>query len=728
MFRLRGRLPRRAGLVVLAAVLGTVGCGGDARDLRIPAGTPIVLISIDTLRSDRLPAYGYTRVATPAIERLRRDGILYEHAYAPVPLTFPSHATALTGLLPLAHGVRDNMGYRLDAASVPYMPRQLKELGYATGAAVSTFVLRGGSGLADSFDFYEDKLTFEGDWSYGGSVQRAGEETLERALPWLESVAGRPFFLFFHIYEPHSPYRPPEPYASRYASAYDGEVAHADELIGRLLDRLEALDLYDRSLIFLMSDHGEGLGEHGYQEHGPLIYREVLQVPLMLKLPGAERGGSRVATPAQLADIYPTVLELLDQPPPGPLDGSSLLGLAAADAPERQIYSETVFPRLHFGWSELSSLIEYPYHYIDGPDPELYDLEADPGELTNILRRERRLASKLDDQLESFDRTLDAPAQEDAETMRKLAALGYVGSASFETDGPLPDPKARLFVLDLMIEALDLAAAGKFEAAVPAYRTVLAEEPGMVDAWEKLGLALVQIGRPDEAIAALEEAMRLSGGAPQVALSMANVFLRLGRLEQAEAHAELALPVHELARDVLAQVALRRGDLTRADQLAVESMATRGARLGPLITLADLRLKQERFAEALELTGQALEEFGSRGDRDKLKGVFFIRGRALTQLGDETRAVDAFLREIEISPDQLASYTHLAFLYALLDRGAEAGATLRRMVETNPTPHAYGEAVRTLRAMGDPRSAGALLRIARQRFPQDPELRRLEAG
>ncbi len=721
------RYPRRplAGFLVLAIALAASGCGKSSERLRIPDGTPIVLISVDTLRSDRLPAYGYEGVATPAIDRFRRDAILYEHAYCPVPLTFPSHATALSGMLPLAHGVRDNMGYRLDAESIPYLPTRLKELGYATGAGVSTFVLRGSSGMGESFDFYEDKLPFVGDWSYGGSVQRPGDQTLEKTLPWLDSVAGQPFFLFFHIYEPHTPYRAPEPFASRYGDPYDAEVAYADAIVGRFLDGLRERGLYDRSLIFFMSDHGEGLGEHGYQEHGPLIYREVLQVPLMLKLPGAERGGATVAAPAQLADIYPTVLHLLGVEPRRELDGTSLLSLESADAPPRKIYSETVFPRLHFGWSELASLIEFPYHYIHGPDPELYDLEADPAELDNILRRERRLAGRLEDHLESLDRSLDAPMEEDPETLQKLAALGYLGGGTVESDGPLPDPKARLFVLDIMVEALDLAAAGNHAAAVPVYRKVLAEEPGMVDAWEKLGMALTEIGREEEAVAAFEEAMRLTGGAPQIALSMANAFLKLGRLDQAEAHAELALPVHELARDVLTQVALRRGDLERAAALAEQSMAGRGARIGPLITLADLRSKQKRFAEALSLTQQALDEFGDRDDFEKLEGVYFIRGRSLVQLGEHQQAVAAFQRETELSPGQLAPYTHLAYLYALLGRAAEAGATLQRMIETNPSPHAYGEAVRTLQAMGDPRSAQALLAMGRQRFPDDPELRRL---
>lgn len=717
----KGRL--FAGLLLL----GAVGCGGGGGEgYRAPAETPIILISVDTLRSDRLPAYGYSKVATPAIDRLREESILFRHAYAPVPLTFPSHSTAFTGLLPPNHGTRDNMGYRLETDGLPYMPRRLKELGYATGAAVSTFVLRGSSGLATSFDFYDDNLIFVE--KNAGSVQRSGKETLEQARPWLRANSDKPFFFFFHIYEPHTPREPPEPYASRYADPYDGEVAYADEIVGDLLRELESLGVYDEAAIFFMSDHGEGLQEHGYDEHGPLLYREAIQVPLMLKLPGARRGGESVEAVAQLADIYPTVLGMLGLEPSRELDGQSLLALGDPDAEARQIYSETVFTRLHFGWSDLYSLVEYPYHYISGPDPELYDLEADPAELTNILRREARLARRLEDRLETIDRTLEAPTAEDPETLQKLAALGYLGGGSSETEGPLPDPKARLFVLDILRDALELETAGDYAGAIVGLRAVLEEEPGMVDAWEKLGTSLVADGRAEEGVEALQEAMRRSDGAPQIALALADVLLQLNLLDDAQIHAEIALSTHELARDVLAQVEIRRDNLERAEELAVEANRVRGGRLGPLITLAELRYKQGRFDESIDLAQQVVDEFGDRTDREKLRGLYFIRARARVQAGDAEGATSDFLSEIELSPDQLAPYTHLAYLYALRGLGPEAGSTLQKMLEVNPTAAAHAEAVRTLRAMGDTNSARALLGSARRRWPSDADLRELERG
>ena len=707
------------GIALLLAPIA--GCGGEDSRVRVPDGTPILLISVDTLRSDRLPAYGYRGVETPALDSLRTDSILFAHAYCPVPLTLPSHVSALTGLLPSEHRVRDNMGYRLDTENLPYLPRALQQLGYRTGAAVSSFVLRRTSGLDHGFDFYDDEITFKS-WTDMGSVQRPGEETLDVALGWLRSVGEEPFFLFFHIYEPHTPHQPPEPFASRYPSAYDGEVAHADRVVGALLNQLRELGLYRRSVIFLMSDHGEGLNDHGDYEHGPLLYRDVLQIPLLLKLPSSRRGGDTVESPAQLTDLFPTVMDLLGQQPPEGSDGRSLLRLDDSRDAERPIFSETFFPRLHFGWSELFSVVRYPYHFIDGPDPELYDLSNDPDETENLVRAERRVASELRAELSRYDRSFLPPAEVDAETRRRLAALGYIGGGAGRKDGPLADPKSRLGILALMRTAFEHSLGGELRQAAAAFRRVVDEEPGMVDAWEQLGHTLLQLGDYAAAVDAYERAMELSGGSPQIALSAAGGYLKLGRLEEARSHAALAVDVHELARDLLAQIALRQGELDQAERLVLRALEKRGGRLGPLLTLAELRLKQGRFREAVDVTLRAEREFGQRDDPEALRGLYFTRGSALARLGEVEEAEAAFRAEIELSPGELAPYTHLAFVYGLQGRSREAGATLRSMVETNPGPSAYAEAVRTLRALGDSGSAAAVLRIGRRRWPEASEL------
>jgi len=711
-----------------------IGCGGGetgtGAGTAVAEGTPIVIVSIDTLRSDRLPAYGYDQVETPALDALAAESIVFEHAYTHVPLTLPAHASLLTGLLPPEHGVRDNIGYRLEAEKTPYLPRLLRERGYATGGFVSAFVMRSASGLAEGFDVYDDELEFTS-WVNLGSVQRPGEATLEKTRAWLEGVAEEPFFLFFHIYEPHTPHAPPEPFASRYDSPYDGEVAESDRVVGELIAELRRLGVWDEAVVILLSDHGEGLGEHGDYEHGPLLYREVLQVPLMLKLPGGERGGERVAAPAQLVDVLPTLAAILnlgldlEVDVEEELPGSSLLDLE--NAGDRQLYAETYFPRLHFGWSELASLIDYPHHFIYGPDPELYDLEEDPQELHSLLAERRAVTGELNRALQAIDRKFTPPSEVDPETRSRLAALGYVGSAA-PAEGPLPDPKSRMPSLQRARKAFTAFEEGELEKAVGLFEQVLQEEPGMIDAWEHLGHALLRLGRPEASLEAYRQALEVSGGAPHVAMSAAGAFLRLGRYREAREHAELAVALHPAAHDLLAQALLKLGEISGAEKEARAAVESRGARVGPLITLAEVYSAQGRFDEALELAADAEAEVGQRRDPELLRGLFFVRGNALAQLGRTAEAEAAFRRAIELFPDELPAYTHLMLLYALEGKNPEVVATLQRMLENNPNPAGFAEGVKALRVLGDPGSASKLLADGLRRWPQSSELRQLAQG
>jgi len=737
----RARAALAPALLSLAAAVLMALTGCDRSTTPPPAaslaGTPVVLISIDTLRSDHLPAYGYTGVETPAIDGLRRDAILFERAYSPMPLTLPAHTSIFTGLLPPEHGVRDNIGYKLDSDRVPYLPHLLQAEGYATGAAISAFVLRGRTGLDAGFDLYQDAIEFRTGGGLG-AVQRSGDDTLEvaLALDWLPGVAERPFFLFLHLYEPHTPYTPPEPFAGRYASAYDGEIAAADQVVGRLLDELKRLGVYEGALVILLSDHGEGLDDHGEREHGVLLYREALQVPLLLKLPGARRAGATVTAPAQLIDVMPTILEVLEMEAPAAIRGDSLLALADGDLDDRTLLAETVYPRLHFGWSDLASSISDRFHFIEGPDPELYDLLVDPAETTNLLTDSatleapaKRAARRLREAIAEVDRTLTAPAMENDETRAALTALGYLGGAA-ETpgDGPLADPKSQIGTLSVLGDAFHAFSQQDWEAAIPRFRRALELHPRMLDAWEHLAISLHRAGHLEEAVDAYRKALELSLATPHLALSAAALYLELGRLDDTEDHARLGMEANEAAAyGLLARVAVRRGRLDEAEKLARQALELRESRLGPLLTLAEVLQAAGRSEEALEIIDRAGEEFERRRhhDTELIRGLYFLRGKTLADLGRPTEAAAAFEREIELFPDATTSYTHLALLRALSGQPEEVGETLRRMVEANPTAAAYGEAVETLHVLGDERSAGALLRHARQLFPDDAGLREL---
>jgi arylsulfatase A-like enzyme/thioredoxin-like negative regulator of GroEL len=484
-----------------------------------PGRPTIVFISVDTLRSDRLPVYGYQGVATPHIDALRRDGVLYERAYSHAPLTLPSHASMFTGLLPAEHGVRNNIGYQLDPKNGRTLASLLRANGYRTGAAVSSYVLRAETGIADGFDVYDDDVPRSASAATAEN-QRAGSETLKRAQSFLQSATAAPAFLFFHIYEPHAPYTPPEPYRSRYSDPYDGEIAASDATVGELIATLKTAGLYDEALILFTSDHGEALWEHGEDQHGILLYREVLQVPLVMKLPRSEQAGSTIEEPFALKDIFHTIL--------------GTAGVAQPKAGERRgIYAETFYPRIHLGWSELRSMIDGRYHYIESSSPELYDLERDPRETTNLVATERRVAAAMRRQLAAVPPGDFALGRIDPEEAKKLAALGYVGTPQ-QRSGPLPNPREEIHVLRDLKAAFQLAAQSRTEEAIASLRALVKANPRLTDASTRLGELLLASRRPREAVdvykAAMAQTERFS---PDLAMALAVAQRAAGQYEDA---------------------------------------------------------------------------------------------------------------------------------------------------------------------------------------------------
>lgn len=745
MIRRRTIVDRPSGLMLLVSLLLAAllvsllaACGGGGGSKKQSpdgsssdlagryAGAPVVLISLDTLRSDHLPLYGFDGVETPALDRLAKDGLLYERAWSHYPLTVPSHASILTGALPTEHGVRDNVGYPLRTGEFPYLPRVLKDAGYRTGGAVSTFLLAKDVGFGDGFDFYDDQIARDFDRSLAAS-QRPGDETLDRLLPWLEEVHQGPFFLFLHLYEPHTPYDPPEPFASRYDDAYTGEVAHADAIVGRLLAELDRLGVYDRSLIVALSDHGEGLNDHGEAEHGVLLYREALQVPLIVKLPaGADApAGERVARSAQLVDVAPTIRALVGAQPPE--DRSvPLLDLRRADAPERKIYAETYYPRLRLGWSELTSAVQGDHHLIDGPDPELFDLAGDPAESRNVLLDNRRIYADLNGWLDQQAAELEAPSAVDEETQSRLASLGYLSSSATVGDGPLPDPKSKIHVLGDLSEAFHLQSQGRHEEAVAAFRSVVAENEGLADGIEGLASSLHMLGRLDEAVEAYRQAMEATGGADHVALNLARVFLEAGDLDAAVSHAELALATKPTeANLILARAALLGERFDDAVGFARKALEARSRDVAGHLLLAEALIQTgDLESAATEVSAARAAREAQSGDVTPM-GFYYVQGELAAQRGEGQDAIRLFLQEIQTHPGNLRAYTRLAFLYAFFDQPGQATAALRQMVADNPRPAAYGAAVEALRALGDDSQAARLLAYAREQFPDAASLREM---
>jgi arylsulfatase A-like enzyme len=711
-------------LLLLAVLISAAACRG--RVVSPSSTTPVVLISIDTLRSDHLPAYGYKGVATPNIDALRADSILYQRAYSHVPLTLPSHASILTGMLPPDTGVHDNIGFRL-GDSMPTIPELLKKNGYATGGAVSAFVLRKETGISRGFDFYDDQVDPLGDDRMIGRVQRDGHRTLQALETWVDGRGDKPFFAFLHLYEPHTPYTPPEPYFSRYANHYDGEIASADEIVGTFIADLKSKGIYDKALIILLSDHGEGLGEHGEDEHAIFVYREVLQVPLIVKLPKQRKAGASVATPVQLVDVFPTILEQTATPAPknGRRVGQSLLTFLDG-GPQRQIYSESYYARFHFGWSDLHSLIEGNSHYIRAPQPELYDLATDPGEKQNSLQQNRRAYVRLRDAIEPYIHETAAPTHVDPEEAAKLAALGYVGSTATTKPGQtLPDPKASMGTYHAIRQAFTWYRNGKEDDALRLTSELLLSNGQMSDLWDLKFKILDKMGRKREAIAAAKEGLRRSPSEGALLLDVAKGALDIGDLDTAQQHAELAIVyLPSKAHEILAYIFARRGDVNRAEAEAKLSLTNSNDPTAPLMQLASIEKDRGNLDRSLDYLNQAVQRENGHITRTH-EGLHALRADVLARLGRNAEAEQDFRVEIEHFPASANAYGSLILLLASEQRLDEATKLVFDLIKASPAAHSYVTVSETLKAIGDDRGAVYWVHQGLQKYPSDSELRAL---
>ena len=585
-------LPALALLAVAAAL--AVGCGGGDGAAR-PASGPqtILLVTVDTLRADRVGCYGRRAAGTPAIDALASDGVRFDAAQTTAPLTLPAHASLLAGRTLPAHGVYDNGTFALPL-EVPVLAEAFEKAGWATGAFVSSPVLARRYGLARGFARYDDEIRKPQGQS--GIVmyydERAGTETVARALSWLAQQGDKPALLWVHLWEPHAPYVPPPAFASKHTDdPYQGEVAAADAALAELLAGIERAGRRGRLLAIATSDHGEGLGEHGEPTHGVFLYRQTMQVPLVVSGPawGVRRDAS-IGEPVSLADVAPTLLELAGLPPLPGSDGYSLATtLTGRGAPPARpgVLAESHLPRLEFGWSGLRAVVRGDEKLIDAPRPELFDLARDPDETTNLAESRPTDASALREAGTELLRRARAGAPEGdgtrsatSEELAQLQALGYAGSGRRGADGSLidpdsPDPKDRARFLALHDQASELARSGRHAEAIAIFAELERVEPRNPSLLFQYGQTLIVSGRHDEAIATFSRAVAFD---PQFGMA----WYRLGQLLDAR-------------RDVAgAETAYRRA--IEADPVALD----------PRKALAGLYASRGRFDEAASLLDEVL--------------------------------------------------------------------------------------------------------------------------
>lgn len=646
---------------VLLACAPLIACGGQAAT---PTGTEeapfagknLLLITIDTLRADHVGAYGADRQATPNLDSLAERGVRFTRCYAPVPLTLPSHTVMFTGRPPFDTGVRINGIHYLDEKETTLAER-FRRADYATGAVISAYVMVSKFGLAQGFDHYDDRLTMDNVYRFYAEIP--ADEAVNRFRAWLDGLpAQQPFFGWLHLYDPHQPYEPPQPWADRFAGdPYRGEVAFVDEQIGRLLDHLERSGLASETLVLMTSDHGEGFGEHGEQGHGLLAYDETLRVPLILYAPGQLEPGS-VETSVSLYDLTPTLAELFDLERGAKPVGRSLAPalLAGETPPASEIYFETLAGSESKGWAPVTGLVVDDLKYIRVPDAELYDLATDPGEHRNLWSQRQRPAREMEQRLRHYveAKTRANGTQRERELTpedrRQLAALGYLGSDGTRGDGAL-DPKQGITIENRVREIRTGALDGDWRTADTALTELRQDNPNVEssDFYELEFLVAKARGDRDAALAALEREVDAFPDVESLGLRLATYREEIGDLEGAARDARRLLE--------------RNGRLSQAHSLLGLVAEKRG---NPTYSM-------DHFTKALEL------EPGSVPLRAKLAELAI-------QTGDAPRAralYDALLEEgaLDDSPDQLA---RSAMLDAVLGNLPRAERTLRRVVELEP--------------------------------------------
>jgi arylsulfatase A-like enzyme/Flp pilus assembly protein TadD len=665
-------------VLALALVLAATGVAyrvwhrGDAAapGAAIARGDNILLITLDTTRADHLGAYGYARARTRHLDRLAAEGVRFEWAFSSAPITLPAHATIFTGLYPFEHGVRNNGNFYL-ADRFPTLATVLAGQGYRTAAFVSAFVLDRRYGLARGFEVYDDRMQGAQAQVVSLEAERRGDHTAEALDRWLDQYAAAPrsssgaagvgghrapFFAWLHLYDPHEPYHAPQPFGGAFADApYDGEIAFDDAIVASVLDKLRQLGLLDTTLIAVVGDHGESLGDHGEETHSMFVYDSAIRVPFILWRPG--RLSPRVVRdPVRLTDVAPTLLDLVGAPALPAPHGRSLVPLALGE-PEGEappIYAETYLPELYSNWAPLRTLRDARWKFIEAPRPELYDLSRDPAETENLYAVQTKTAEAMRRALVALtggSAGAMAMGRLDREAREKLAALGYIGAGA-EPAAPLPgearaDPKDMIAVFNRLRRANSAVRDRRFSEALPIVREVLRENPRNAFARLVLGSAYMGMEQYPDAIA------------------------------QYHAYLEL-VPTSSYAHLWIAICQVRRGDQDQALREAAAALA-----LDP--KFADARVLRGGILAGRGRYDEALVELRAAVESDSTKPMVRLDlAKVLAEAGRTDEARKEYRAILDIQADFAPALNGLGALDAEAGRLAEAEALFRRSLDAEP--------------------------------------------
>jgi choline-sulfatase len=605
----------------------------------------LILITIDTLRADYLSCNGSQKVKTPNLDRLASNGVNFQRTRSPVPLTLPAHASILTALYPPDHGVRDNGTFRLDQKAIT-IAETLKRHGYRTAAFVGSFVLDHRFGLDQGFDEYNDQVSTKSETLERFEAERSGGAVEQSFEKWFAGVTGSfPLFIWIHLYDPHAPYLPPEPYHSRYSSnLYAGEVVYADAIVGQIIKKIESKIKLTDSIIAVVGDHGEGLGEHQESTHSVLIYNSTLHVPMLIFAPGLLPAGTQIKDLTRTIDLAPTLLDYLGFPKNFG-KGMSLRNLIEQKPhPEILAYSESLYPRLNLGWSELIGLENATHRYIEAPKPELYKTLKDAGEKQNLISTQSSIARDLKQKLQRLYNPATTKSPLDAETREKLSSLGYVsGTTQKSSSAETIDPKTKIDVWNEIQGALNLIAMQNYPSAIQKLTLLLQTEKEMPVLYDYLGSAYMQqqdwLHAEQIYRAAIQRGIDSSG----FRMNLGLIYFYQKKNAQSEEELQRAISMDRL--NVSAYYHL--GNVFRACGEPLKAL--------------------QHYKEALKINPRY---------------VFALNGLGMSYvlLKRDNEALQSFQDAIEIDPTNPAAYFNLGLQLERMNRNQEAAVTYKKFL------------------------------------------------
>ena len=652
--------------LLLAALVGGAGYA-------LPA-TPVILISVDTLRADHLSCYQAGRRPTPHIDGLARKGTLFSQVSSLFPLTLPSHAALFTSTYPFANGVQDN-GVPLKSTAVT-LATVLKSAGYSTAAFVGSFVLDRRFGLNRGFDVYDGPMDVHNKTTPGPvERKRPGAQVAAAATQWLERHSGTPFFLFLHLYDLHLPYDlPQDPALRRGETGYTAELAYEDQVLGDFLAFLERRGLLEKTLIVFTSDHGEGLGEHGESTHGYFIYQTTLHVPLIFHWPsGFSRfPRDRVDEAASLLDVAPTILDAIGIPRPGEMRGHTLIGSGGAS----EVYSESLYARNHFGCAAVRSLRMGPYKYIEAPKPELYDLSSDPNEQRNLYEQQRPKAAAMGERIAALQAGRStAPPSPKPDTIAALRSLGYLsGSTASSRGDPRIDPKDRIADFERYFSALTLASAGKLAESDSLLEGLRDKLPDVVDIRMNLGLNRHRLGDYAGAAREFKQAIKLSPADAEPYFELGSCYFRLGQSDDAIRQFKAALaiePWYTRADEALAEIYIQKKDYPQARAYLNHLLSVDPSSYTAHYNLGIFAAMEKNWSEAEQRMLSALHaDPGSAEAHNTLGGIYLQKG----ELEAARRQLEAAIR---LQPNLASAHYSLAAIFQKLGKADAAAQELR---------------------------------------------------